>query len=64
MISIAQEYLGIRDREWTDRRIAAIAPRLEAIFERARDTGAATSRIADDMARERLAADGARQSVG
>ena len=54
VISIAREYLGISDPEWTDSRIAAIAPRLEAIFRRARDTGAATSRIADDMARERL----------
>ncbi len=58
VISIAQEYLGIRDPEWTGRRIAAIAPRLEAIFRRAREIGAATSRIADGMARERLQAAG------
>ena len=56
VISIAQEYLGIDDASWARTRIAAIAERLQTIFERARDTGTATSRIADQMARERLPA--------
>jgi len=56
VISIAHEYLGMRDPAWVNIRIAAIGERLEAIFHRARESGLATSRIADQMARERLAA--------
>jgi leucine dehydrogenase len=56
VISVAREYLGIRDAAWMDRRIAGIRTRLTDIFERAAATGEATSRIADALARERLAA--------
>jgi leucine dehydrogenase len=56
VISIAQEYLRRDDPSWADSRLAAIADRLNAIFQRAWDSGVATSRIADQMARERLAA--------
>jgi leucine dehydrogenase len=59
VISIAHEYLGLEDAAWVERRVAGIAERLEAIFRRARDTGTATSRIADEMAREHLGAAGA-----
>lgn len=55
VISIAGEYLGQQDPEWTAGRIRGIATRLSAIFERAAATGESTSRIADQMARERLA---------
>jgi leucine dehydrogenase len=54
VISVAQEYLGIRDPAWAGSRIAGIRRRLEAIFQRARSSGEATSRVADAMARERL----------
>jgi leucine dehydrogenase len=56
VISIAQEYLGLDDPSWVTSRLAAIGERLEVIFQRARDAGTATSRIADQMAQERLAA--------
>jgi leucine dehydrogenase len=55
VISVAREYLGERDPAWADARIAAIADRLRAIFQRANQTGVATNRIADGMALERLA---------
>ncbi|MFU8814524.1 MAG: Leu/Phe/Val dehydrogenase [Pseudomonadales bacterium] len=54
VISIAREYLGQRDPAWADQRIAGIADRLGVIFRRAAESGIATSRIADEMARERL----------
>lgn len=56
VISVAHEYLGYDDPDWVDVRIAGIVQRLQAIFERAARTGQATSRIADELARERLAA--------
>ena len=63
VISIAREYLGLRDPAWADDRIAAIADRLDGIFRQAADSGLATSRIADAMARARLEAAG-EASVG
>lgn len=56
VISVAQEYLGIRDAGWTEARVRAIGERLTAIFDRAAASGEATSRIADALAAERLAA--------
>ncbi|HEX7038044.1 MAG TPA: amino acid dehydrogenase [Pseudomonadales bacterium] len=56
VISIAHEYLGLNDPAWVESRIAGITERLEQIFRRAQETGRATSRVADEMARERLAA--------
>jgi leucine dehydrogenase len=55
VISVAGEYLGEHDPAWADERIIAIGSRLRAIFQRAEETGQATSRIADQMAMERLA---------
>lgn len=55
VISIAAEYLGEGDPAWVDGRIAGIAERLRSIFERAAATGESTSRIADQLAQERLA---------
>jgi leucine dehydrogenase len=55
VISVAREVLGERNAAWAEERIAGIAARLAAIFRRAADTGLATNRIADGMARERLA---------
>jgi len=55
VISVAAEYLGKEDPAWVDSRIAGIGERLQAIFERAAGSGEATSRIADQLARERLA---------
>lgn len=54
VVSVGAEYLRIRDPNWVERRIEGIADRLRGIFERARQEGCATSRIADRMARERL----------
>jgi leucine dehydrogenase len=54
VISVASEYLGLRDPAWANARIDGIATRLASIFRRATETGLATSRIADEMARERL----------
>lgn len=56
VISVAAEYLGERDPDWIERRIAGIAERLAAIFDEAQQTGVATSRVADGMAQARLAA--------
>lgn len=58
VISVAAEYLGKDDPAWVDSRIAGIADRVQAIFERAAASGEATSRIADELARERLARPG------
>jgi leucine dehydrogenase len=55
VISIAAEYLGKEDPAWVDSRISGIADRVKAIFQRAAASGEATSRIADELARERLA---------
>ncbi|MFW6094411.1 MAG: Leu/Phe/Val dehydrogenase [Pseudomonadota bacterium] len=55
IVSVAHEYLGLDDPEWVETRIAGIAERLEVIFRRAAESGEATSRIADQLARERLA---------
>lgn len=55
VISVAGEYLGIEDPAWTRSRIDGIAHRLDAIFQRAAASGESTSRIADQMAAERLA---------
>lgn len=56
VISTAHEYLKPQDPNWLEARIAGISVRLEEIFRRAQSTGRATSRVADEMARERLAA--------
>lgn len=55
VISVAAEFLAIEDPVWVERRIAGIAERLDAIFQRSAESGEATSRIADQLARERLA---------
>jgi leucine dehydrogenase len=60
VISVAREYLGERNAAWADERISGIAVRLATIFRRAAQRGVATSRIADEMALERLAAGSAR----
>jgi leucine dehydrogenase len=54
VISVAAEYLKIGDPAWVDDRIDGIRHRLDAIFQRAAGSGEATSRIADQLARERL----------
>lgn len=54
VISVAHEYLGYHEPAWVDQRITGIVGRLQEIFERAARTGQATSRIADQLARERL----------
>jgi leucine dehydrogenase len=54
VISIAHEYLKLEDAAWVETRIDGIAERLEAIFRRSQETGRATSRVADELARERL----------
>ncbi|MFX3657911.1 MAG: Leu/Phe/Val dehydrogenase [bacterium] len=59
VISVAQEFLGIDDRQWTEQRIDGIGDRLTAIFQRASRTGEPTSRIADELAAERLHRGGA-----
>lgn len=55
VISIAHEYLGLKDPDWVDSRIAGIAERLQMIFRRADGSQVATSRVADRLAQERLA---------
>ncbi len=64
VISVAHEYLGMNDPAWVEARIAAIPDRLDAIFRRAARTGEATSRIADELARERLARAAAQELRG
>jgi leucine dehydrogenase len=61
IISAGLEYLGETDLQAVSARVAGIAGTLEGIFERSRETGIATHRIADAMARERLARGAARR---
>jgi leucine dehydrogenase len=62
IISAGLEYLGETDLQRVSSRVAGIAGTLEDIFERSRATGTATHRIADAMARERLARGASRRS--
>lgn len=55
IISVGLEYLGETDARVVSTRIAGIETTLDAIFERSRTTRTPTHRIADAMARERLA---------
>jgi leucine dehydrogenase len=55
LLSLVYDTEGADDRTVTDR-VAAIGPRLAAIWERARKEGAPPHRIADRIAEERLAA--------
>lgn len=64
VVSVAAEYLGIREADWVDQRIAGIGTRLDAIFRRAAETGEATNRIADRLAAERIGAGGESRRPG
>jgi leucine dehydrogenase len=56
IINVASEYYGDADDEEVMRRVAAIGPRLSGIFATSRETGKATNFVADEMAREIIAA--------
>ncbi len=56
IINVASEYFDDADDDEVMRRVAKIGPRLTGIFEEARKSGKATNVVADDMAREIIAA--------
>lgn len=56
IINVASEYLGTADDDDVMQQIAAIGPRLTQIFRQAESTGRPTNIIADEQAREIIAA--------
>ena len=58
IINVASEYFGDADDDEVMRRVAEIGPRLTGIFEAARKSGKPTNVVADEMAREIIAAAG------
>lgn len=55
VINIASELAGDFDPAWVDKKLEGIRTTLEEIYERADKEGRATSRIADEIAQERIA---------
>ncbi|MDX1405047.1 MAG: Glu/Leu/Phe/Val dehydrogenase dimerization domain-containing protein [Woeseiaceae bacterium] len=56
IINVASEYFDDADDDDVMRRVAQIGPRLTGIFEAAKKSGKATNVVADEMAREIIAA--------
>jgi leucine dehydrogenase len=56
IINVASEYFDDADDDEVIRRVAEIGPRLTGIFEVAKNTGKPTNVVADEMAREIIAA--------
>ncbi|MAP96287.1 MAG: amino acid dehydrogenase [Ponticaulis sp.] len=56
IINVAAEISGNYDRSWVDAKLDRLGETLKEVFDRSKQSDIATNRIADDMARSRIAA--------